>query len=59
MKYFMYSGFILFSVLNTSRARVLSRFTSIVDLPDLFKITGKAVVKYSKSSFLYFFYLFY
>ena len=45
MKYFMYSGFILFSVLNTSRARVLSRFTSIVDLPDLFKIYSKSLEK--------------
>ena len=34
----MYSGFTLFTVLNTYRARVLRYFTSIVDLPDLFKI---------------------
>ena len=34
---YIYSGFILFSVLNISRARFLSGFTSSVDLPDVFK----------------------
>ena len=42
---FMYSGFILFSVLNISRARAPSRFTSIIDSPDLFKIDPKSLEK--------------
>ena len=41
----MFSGLILFSILNTSRARVLSHLTSIVDLPDLFKIDSISLEK--------------
>lgn len=63
MKYFfffMYSGFILLSVLNSSRARFLGRFILLLLIYQIylrFAITRGVVPKYSKSSFLYFFYL--
>lgn len=63
MKYFfffMYSGFILLSVLNSSRARFLGRFILLLLIYQIylrFAITRGVVSKYSKSSFLYFFYL--
>ena len=41
----MYSGFILFGVLNTSRGRIYSCFTSIVDLPDLVEIDSQSLEK--------------
>ena len=58
--FFMYSGFILFSVLNSSRERSLGRFillSLIYQIYLRFAITRGVVPKYSKSSFLYFFYL--
>lgn len=57
--FFMYSGFIL-SVLNSSRARFLGRFILLLLIYQIylrFAITRGVVPKYSKSSFLYFFYL--
>lgn len=58
--FFMYSGFILLSVLNSSRARFLGRFILLLLIYQIylrFAITRGVVPKYSKSSFLYFFYL--